>query len=299
MKLVFGWRRFAVAALMAALMSVPVMAQGPGGFGRGGGGMMMGRGMMGGGGLLGLLRMDEVQKELKLDEEQTKQIQSQMEKLQEKMQGMRPDFGNFREMTEEQRAEMQKKMEEMGKQMAEAAKAAEAEIDNILDPDQQDRLLGLMMQRDGVRSVMGSEKVAEALGVTAEQKEKLQAAEREAMEEMRSAFGGGRGPGGPGGRGQGGPGGPGGAPGAGGAPGGPGGPGGFDPEAMRKRFEEFRKKSDERLQAILTDAQRQKMDEMKGEKFEFPAPQFGFGGGRGQGGPGGPGGGRRRPGGEN
>jgi hypothetical protein len=68
---------------------------------------------------------------------------------------------------------------------------------------------------------------------------------------------------------------------------------------MRKRFEEFRKKSDERLQAILTDAQRQKMDEMKGEKFEFPAPQFGFGGGRGQGGPGGPGGGRRRPGGEN
>ncbi len=244
MKLVFGWRRFAVAALLAALMSVPVMAQGPGGFGRGGGGMMMGRGMMGGGGLLGLLRMDEVQKELKLDEEQTKQIQSQMEKLQEKMQGMRPDFGNFREMTEEQRAEMQKKMEEMGKQMAEAAKAAEAEVDNILDPDQQDRLLGLMIQRDGVRSVMGSEKVAEALGVTAEQKEKLQAAEREAMEEMRSAFGGGRGqggPGGPGGRGQGGPGGPGGAPGAGGGPGGPGGPGGFDPEAMRKRFEEARK----------------------------------------------------------
>ena len=101
MKLVFGWRRFAVAALLAALMSVPVMAQGPGGFGRGGGGMMMGRGMMSGGALLGLLRMDEVQKELKLDEEQTKQIQSQMEKLQEKMQGMRPDFGNFRITGEE------------------------------------------------------------------------------------------------------------------------------------------------------------------------------------------------------
>ncbi len=75
-----------------------------------------------------------------------------------------------------------------------------------------------------------------------------------------------------------------------------GGGGQFDFAGMRTKMEEMRKKSEERLASVLTKDQKDKLEAMKGAKFEFPQPSFG--GGRG--GPGGPGGGGRpggRPGG--
>ena len=53
---------------------------------------------------------------------------------------------------------------------------------------------------------------------------------------------------------------------------------------FREKMETMRKENEEKLQAILTAEQKATMESMKGEKFEFPAPQFGPGGGGGRGG---------------
>ncbi len=71
MSLVQWGRRLAVCVTMVGLLTTATLAQGPGG-GGGRGGMMMGG--RGGGGLFSLLRMDEVKKELKIKEDQTKSL---------------------------------------------------------------------------------------------------------------------------------------------------------------------------------------------------------------------------------
>lgn len=216
--------------------------QGPGGGGPGGpggrGGMRMGGGM-GGGGITSLLRMKEVRDELKIDEDQGKELdtfaQEMMTEMRNAMQanagGGPPDMSKFREMQVK----------------------AEGKVEEILDPKQMDRLLGLLIQRDGTRSV-NTAILATRLKITEEQKTKMAEVEKAAGEAMRGLFSGGTG----------------------GPPG---------PEVMEK-MQTMRKENDEKLAAILTAEQKSEMESMKGEKFEFPAPNFGPGG------PGGPGGGR-------
>jgi hypothetical protein len=241
--------------------------------GFGGRGMMMG----GRGGVMDLLRMEEVQKELKLTDDQKKTLTDEAAKMGEAMRSMFSDFRPGGEMTDE----MRKKMEENGKKMAEMAKEAEKKLETILDPDQQDRLIGLLIQRSGVRAVPSSELLCAALEITDDQKTKFAEVEKQNGDEMRKSFEKMRS------EGQG---------------------GDEDPQArgekMRKAMEEMNKAAEERLMAVLTDDQKSKMESLKGEKFEFPAPQFGgFGGPGGQGGRPGrgnrPGGGGDRPGGGN
>ncbi len=235
---------------------------GPGagrGFGGFGGGMMMGRG---GGGVMGLLRIEEVQKELKLTDEQKKTITDEGTKMGEAMREMFRDFRPGGEMTDETR----KKMEDGQKKMAEMSKNFEKSLETILDPDQQDRLIGLMLQRSGVRAATSSEMVAASLEITEEQKTKFAEAEKLNGEEMTKAMEG------MGGRGQ-----------RGG--GDAGGQQQTDEERaamfdkFRKKMEEMNKVAEERLLAVLTDEQKSKMESLKGEKFTFPEPQFGPGGG--------------------
>jgi hypothetical protein len=250
---------------------------GGGGRGFGGGGMMMGRG---GGGVSGLLRMEEVQKELKLTDEQKKTITDEGTKMGEAMREIFSGFGRGTEVTDESR----KKMEEGQKKLAEMAKTFEKSLETILDPDQQDRLIGLMLQRSGVRAATSSEMVAASLEITEEQKTKFAEAEKQNGEEMAKAMEGmgGRRP-----RGE-----------------DAGGEQQSDEdraaqiEKFRKKMEEMNKAAEERLLAVLTDDQKSKIESLKGEKFTFPEPQFGgFGGGGGGGGPGGRPGRGNRPGG--
>ena len=232
---------------------------GPGGRGGFGGGMM-GGGMMGGGGMASLLTIKEVREELKMDEDQNKDYETYSKEAMEEMRSsMAAMFGGGAggpggpggaggpggggrggrggaggggpggggpggaaggmDFT---------KIREAGAAMQEKS---EAKLADILNPEQMDRLVGLYIQRDGVRT-LNSKTVATRLEVTADQKAKLKEQETSAMEEMRAAR---------------------------------------TPGSGQEVFEKLRTESEKKSMDILTQVQKDKMESFKGAKFEFPA----------------------------
>lgn len=273
--------RFALAVSMVGALSLGAMAQGPGapggarGQGGPGGGRMgmmgMGGGMMMGGGVTGLLRMKEVREELKLDEDQVAELEELGKAAMESMRSLMPQrggpggaAGGGGQPTPPNPQDMQAMMEKMQK----ATEENEAKVEEILDPKQLDRLVGLMIQRSNLQS-LSSKLVATRLGITEEQKTKMAEVNKANGEKMRELFQG----------------------------------GGFNQENREKMAEtmtKMREEGEAKIKEILTAKQKEDMESLKGPEFKFPQPQWGnFGGG--QGGPGGPGGGRgnRRPGGGN
>jgi hypothetical protein len=239
----------------------------PGGFGGGFGGPggMMGRGGFGGDMLLvGLLAQPAVREELKLDEAQL----AGLEKLAERQRPARPDF-DFRNATDAQRQQFAAQMQE---QAAKRAAEAKEQLEELLLPEQLERLEQIALQVQGPAALLSPE-VAKELELSAETTAALQKdveASTERTREMMAAamqnqnF-----------------------------------------EGIREKAEQMRTELEQKLLAHLTSEQKAKFEEMKGAKFEMPAPtgpfgRGGFGGGqRGQGGPGaggpeGRGGGRGR-----
>jgi len=246
---------------------------GPGGdrgAGRGGpgGGRTMGGGVGGSMGIASLVQMKEVRTELKMDEDQVKSLEA----IRESMGGGRgpsgagsPGGGRPEGGRPEGRGDRggpggPPSVEQM-KEMADRGKKMRAEIEGkvseILDPDQNSRILGLLIQRDSGRA-LASSVLAAALELTPEQLTKLddvQIANMQAAQKtMQEAMAGGR--------------------------------DGWT--KVREQMEAMKKKSEESMLAVLTSEQRSQFDSMKGEKFEFPERGPGFGG------PGGPGGDRGR-----
>jgi hypothetical protein len=214
---------------------------GPGGFGGFGGGF--GGGMGGALELLGLLRMEEVRNEIKMED-------STWEAVQEAQQDAMGDLRGIRDMSEDERAA---KIKEIGTK-------AQDLVDEVLEPAQQKRLLGLLVQQRGVRSVTNS-MVAKEISLSEDGVKKATEAMMQSMEGMREKM----------------------RPAEGERP---------DFTKMREAMEEANKEADKAIEATLSDDQKKALDALKGEKFEFPE-QPAFGGGRG--GPGGAGG-RGRPG---
>ena len=222
------------------------------------GGMMGG---MGGGGVTGLLMMKEVREELKLDEDQVAELEdlgkAMMKAMMESMKNMRPQGGGGGQPPNAQ--DRQAMMEKMRK----ANEEHEAKVEEILDPKQFDRLVGLYIQRANLQS-LNTKLVATRLGITEEQKTKvaeIKKANGEKMrEKMRELF-----------------------------------QDGFGPDA-REKMGKMRDEADAKIKEILTAKQKEDMEALKGAEFKFPEPQWRGG----TGGPGGPGGGRgnRRPGGD-
>jgi Spy/CpxP family protein refolding chaperone len=171
-------RLFVVASslVMLCLGTVSFAAEGgrgPGGFGLGG----FGGGA--GGGLLMLARMEAVQKEIKLTEDQI----ASLKKLGEEM---RPsgDRANFRDMSQEQR-------EKAFAEMRERMQKAQAKVAEILKPDQNARLEEIQLQSTlrfgGVAAALADAKVAKKLNLTDDQQAKLKEigeASRKAMGEL-------------------------------------------------------------------------------------------------------------------
>ena len=244
-----------VGSMSLAVAQRPGGGGGPGGEGgpggRGGGmrgGMgMMGMGMMGGPGPL--LQMREVQEELGISEEQGQQLR---DKLSELGNQVRDSFqrGNGRPDL----SAMQETMLKLGNEMEEATA-------EILDPDQFDRMLGLMIQMDPV-AALRSTSVQSALEISDKQKGQIDDAFTANGEKMRELFSG-----------------------------------GFGPD-MREKMTEMRDELKTTVLGVLSDDQNEKMEELNGEEFEFPE-QRGFGGRMGRGGDRGEGGrgGRRERGG--
>ena len=221
------------------------------------GGMMGG---MGGGGVTGLLMMKEVREELKLDEDQVAELEDLGKAMMESMKNMRPQGGgggggggqppNPQDI-QAMMAKVQKANEEN-----------EAKVEEILDPKQFDRLVGLYIQSANLQS-LNTKLVATRLGITEEQKTKMAEIAKANGEKMRELF-----------------------------------QGGFGPDA-REKMGKMRDEAEEKIKEILTDKQKQDMEALKGAEFKFPEPQW-RGGPGGPGGAGGPGGGRgnRRAGGD-
>ena len=254
--------RIILSAGLVGLLTVGVQAQGPGGQGGrgqggpGGGRMMMGGGMMGGGAsLTGLLMMKEVRDELKLDEDQVKELEEIGKSMFESMRNFRPQGGGGG--GGQPQPPSAEDMQKMAEQMQKATAESEAKIGEVLDPKQTDRLIGLLIQRDNIRSI-ASKMVATKLGITDEQKAKYDQINKEQGEEMRKLF-----------------------------------QGGFNQD-MRDKMREMREAGDAKLKDLLTAKQKEQMESLKGAEFKFPEPNWGRGG---AGGPGGFGGGRGGPGG--
>ncbi len=236
---------FAAVLLMASVaFAQPGQGRrgGAGGFGRGGAGF---GGGFGGGGPLALLRMEEVQKELELTDEQKSEIQ----KLAESQRGQRGQGGdrqNFQNLSQEER---QQRFAQLREQAEARAKETREKLAEILLPHQSERLDQLVIQQQGINALNNPE-VQAKLELTDDQKEKLRQVPQELREQLFQ--GGGRGEG--------------------------------DAQARREQFEKFRTEMESKMLAVLTDAQKQKFEELKGKKFDFPQPTFGQRGGgqRGQ-----------------
>ena len=272
---------FVAVALMAFMVS-DALGQGRrgGGGGRGGpgggfqgrGGAFGGMGMGGRGGgdmKMGLLRVDAVKTELEVSPAQDEAIEkltTQMrEQMREQFGGDRPDFRN---MDEDERREF---FDKMRKQAEEQAAERDAQLEEVLLPQQLERLDEIALQLRGVQA-LEDEKVVSKLKITDAQKEKMTEVQESLRERMRETFQGG---------------------GAGGN--------------FREAFSKLREEMEKELLAVLTTDQQKQFEEMKGEKFEMPEGAFGAmgrggpgggfrggpGGGRPGGGPGGPGGRRR------
>jgi Spy/CpxP family protein refolding chaperone len=200
-----------LALLATALLASSALAQGRG---------MGGRGM--------ILRMPEVQAELKLTDEQKTKI---TEMLGQPGGGRRGQGGQFGNLSREERE----------KQLAERRANEEKQLQAILNTDQLNRYHQLQLQRQGLLALRETP-IQESLKLTEDQRSKVDAIFKEQADETQKAFGdagGGR-------RGRGG--------------------------AARAQLAEIRKKTEAKLEAVLTDDQKTQWKAMLGPPFKFPEP---------------------------
>jgi len=154
---------------MAAILAAPAMAQGQGrGFG----------GMMGGGGISMLIGNESVQKEIKLDDQQTEKAKELATKNREKMTELREKLQGLEQ--DEQRT----KRQEFAKEMNASTSKAIAEF---LKPEQIKRLHEISYQTMGANAFTDPD-VIKKLSITDTQKGEIQTIVDESRQEMREIF---------------------------------------------------------------------------------------------------------------
>ena len=247
-------RNFAIAftTVAALALAANLQAQGPGGGpGRGRGMGGMMGGMMGGPGG-GMLMLLQNEKVQKEIELDADQKEKIQKLAAETRETMRSRMGDMSNLSREER---QTKMTEMRKEMQEEAAKTQKKVEGILLPKQLERIKQIQLQLQGVMALANPE-VAKELGLTDDQKAKIKSINEEAMKARREMFAGGR-------------------------------PSAEDREKMTKAREE----NETKLMDVLTADQKEKLEKMKGEKFDVSALRGGFGGGGRRGNRGGNGGG--------
>jgi Spy/CpxP family protein refolding chaperone len=183
-----------------------------------------------------LLRLEEIQKELQLTDEQKAKLRDLAEKS---FARMREEWNATRDLSPEER---RKKAEELRAKSQERFDEIRKKIEEILLPFQIQRLKEIRVQMLGVRALRDAE-VAKALGLTDEQKEKLQAIEKESREKMQSFFGNVQ---------------------------------NLSPEERRAKFNQMRdkfreavKETQEKALKVLTPAQLDALEKLKGKKVDI------------------------------
>ncbi len=173
-----------------------------------------------------------VQDELKLSDEQIKKATEQVEK-------QRESFAGLRDLSQEER---QAKMQEN-------AKANQAVLAEILKEDQLKRFKQISLQQRGGQALADPE-VAQALGLSTEQKDRIQAIQEASQGELRELF--------------------------------EAGAGGGDRQELQKKAETLRASVNEKSTAVLTPEQQTKWKEMTGAPFKGEIRRQGRGGGGGR-----------------
>jgi Spy/CpxP family protein refolding chaperone len=151
--------RIVVAFALIALMAVPALAQRRPR--RGGGGGMSG---------FMLLSQKSVQEDLKLSDDQVKQLKEAGEKMQK-------EFAGLRDLSREER----------GKKFEELRKEGDKTVAKVLDKKQAKRLKQIGLQLQGSMAY-GNPEVAKALGLTDDQKKQIADIQKETREEMGKIF---------------------------------------------------------------------------------------------------------------
>jgi len=197
-------------------------------FAQGGRGFGMMQGGMGGSPVM-LLGREDVQDDLKLTDDQKSKLSTIRDTQQSKM---RETFQAAMQ-NGGSREEMQKRMQEIvPKMMAEVEK----EINSVLTADQQKRIREIGIQMAGNRAVMQKD-VQKELGITEDQRTKVETlvkrqgeANRSIREKIQS--------------------------------------GEIDPSQVRELMEKNNKALDDEIGKVLTDAQKTKLKDLGGRKFE-------------------------------
>lgn len=266
-------RQFAALMIAALAFSAVVEAQqdpgqgrqpqrgGRGGFQGAPGGGFGGRGGFGGPRYdrARLLGLQQVRDELKVEEGQAALIDAAIEAFSEE-QGTsgRLDRDAFQQMSEEERNAV---MEKMRKEREEASKKNDDVLNALLDEGQKTRLDQITLQlrlSSGLAAALRADDLRATLKISDDQIARLDAAEEESRNAMRTMFEGLRGTRGGDGEQQGG-----------GRPPGGGRPDAAGFEDMRARMTEAREKSEQAVLAVLTDGQKGQLETMKGAPFEL------------------------------
>jgi hypothetical protein len=191
-----------------------------------------------------LLPIAEVQKELKLSEDQKRQIETLTAEVREKAMA---SFGgiNFQELQNLSQDEREKRMGEVRKKIEAISKEVDEKISKTLDDKQLERLKQLQLQRDGAMALNRPE-VIKKLGLSNEQQAKIKKIQEDARPKDFPRFD----------RNQ-------------------------SSEDRRAAIQKMREQSDKVQKdvfGVLTDDQMLEWTEMCGKPFKFPAGGFGPGG---------------------
>jgi len=158
----FGKLALALGAVV--MMSTPAWAQGRGGFGGGGGAM--------------LLTNKGVQKELKVTDDQASKLTTFSEEMRAKQ---REAFQGLQDLSDDER---RTKMQELQRSMQADMKKG---LTDILKPEQLTRFQQIQRQQMGAQAFLMPD-VADTLKITDEQKTKLQEIQQESGQQMREVF---------------------------------------------------------------------------------------------------------------
>ena len=217
-------RRWMAVTVLTMAVLIPAMAQPPAGRPGGPFGGRLGGPML----MVGLLRSPQVQQELKLTDQQRQQLEQLGEQWREKMRGLR-DLP-----PEERRQKGEGMRAEVEKQLA-----------TILNEQQMKRLKQIALQVEGYAALERPE-IADQVGLTKEQRQKIRDILRQAAEKRREAFQQGQG----------------------------------DRQAAFQRMREIRQWVDGEIEKLLTAEQKKKWQELVGAPFKFEGGFGGFGGAR-------------------
>lgn len=130
--------------------------------------------------LVFLLGREQVQKELKLNEEQTGKVKEMVQKLWEEM---REQWAGLREITDQEKRWA--KMAELGDQMN---RKARTQLQDVISREQRRRLYQIRMQVRGPAYTLSGKRIASRLKLTDEQRKKLAEIDKDLQQKASEAM---------------------------------------------------------------------------------------------------------------